>query len=34
MTPELQQSLAALIDTLSWVIGIGAALVFWAWLMR
>lgn len=34
MTPELQQSLAALIDTLSFAIGVGVVVAIWAWLMR
>lgn len=34
MTPELQHSLSILVDVLSLVIGCGAVVAFWAWLMR
>jgi hypothetical protein len=32
MTPELQNALAGLIDTVSWVVAIGGILLFWHWM--
>lgn len=34
MTPELQHSLAGLLDALTWIAFVAAFLLIWWWLMR